>query len=287
MSDFTAAPYRGDPGIPHAEEASYTVRSRSAALCPQCGGRLVCRWIVQHVHIARCTSVRGDLCSSALSDLWFLSQVFIGGCWVSLGLQYLKDITEFRPMFRRVVHERARCFTAKSVLTSRLVHGSLNSPDHVMVVAEEAYKRRQLKAGKPYTGKLPVRASLCSVAAAVVFVSAHAPGPVQAYPTASADGRNPIGVREARTQAVRCVPKCSRSDTVRSSPAVTYPGRPATREQRQDAAHHQVEDGSAVVMTECYVLSSIGWGVAECPQPPHKASTAPAECHSLRAPRGR
>ena len=28
-----------------------------------------------------------------------------------------------------------------------------------MVVAEEAFKRRQLKAGKPYTGKLPVRDS--------------------------------------------------------------------------------------------------------------------------------
>jgi hypothetical protein len=111
MSDFTAAPYRGDPGIPHAEEASYTVRSRSAALCPQCGGRFLCRWSVQHVHIACCTSVRGDLGSSALSDLWFLSQVFIGGCWVSLGLQYLKDITEFRPMFRRVVQRACEVLT--------------------------------------------------------------------------------------------------------------------------------------------------------------------------------
>jgi hypothetical protein len=229
MSDFTAAPYRGDPGIPHAEEASYTVRLRSAALCPQCGGRCLCRWSVQHVPIARCTSVRGDLGSSALSDLWFLSQVFIGGCWVSLGLQYLKDITEFRPMFRRVVQRACEVLHSKSVLTSRLVHASLNSPDHVMVVAEEAYKRRQLKAGKPYTGKLPVRASLCSVAAAVVCVSAHTPGPVQAYPTASADGCNPIGVREARTQAVRCVPECSRSDTVCSQSPIPADRRPENR----------------------------------------------------------
>ena len=74
----------------------------------------------------------------------------------------MKDLTEFRPMFRRVWRRRhTRCVARVHPPQPRCLPSPAwpASPDHVMVLAEEAYKRRQLKAGKPYTGKLPVRDS--------------------------------------------------------------------------------------------------------------------------------
>ena len=40
----------------------------------------------------------------------------------------------------------------------RSAHTPLCSADHVLAFCEEAHKRRMLREGKPYTGKLPVRA---------------------------------------------------------------------------------------------------------------------------------
>jgi hypothetical protein len=72
MSDFTAAPYRGDAGVPHAREGNFTVRAaaRRARAAPAALTRAAVR------------------------------QAFIGGCWVLLGAQFVRDVVELRPAWK-------------------------------------------------------------------------------------------------------------------------------------------------------------------------------------------
>ena len=134
MSDFNPGPtYRGDPGVPHANENNFTVRvprGLGAAAAP-------------HSSVLR-------------------TQAFMGGLWVVLGLQFCKEVIEVRPLHRRV----ARAAPQRRFSGSRLsppgsaeAHRASRrrSPDHVMAVCEEAFKRKQRARGQPYTGKLPVR----------------------------------------------------------------------------------------------------------------------------------
>ena len=72
MSDFNPGPpYRGDPGVPHANENNFTVRASA--------GRGV----------------------GAHSRAFSATQAFMGGLWVVLGLQFCKDVVEVRPLHRR------------------------------------------------------------------------------------------------------------------------------------------------------------------------------------------
>jgi hypothetical protein len=119
MSDFTAAPYRGDAGVPHAREGNFTVRSRFLApplvLTPTPG---LHRWLLGAAGLA-VRARRGGVASR------------------------LEVCARQQP---------ASCAAAADA--PRAV--AIASPDHVMAVCEEAHKRRMLRAGKPYKGKLPV-----------------------------------------------------------------------------------------------------------------------------------
>ena len=119
MSDFTAAPYRGDAGVPHAREGNFTVRSRVLApplvLTPTPG---LHRWLLGAAGLA-VRARRGGVASR------------------------LEVCARQQP---------ASCAAAADA--PRAV--AIASPDHVMAVCEEAHKRRMLRAGKPYKGKLPV-----------------------------------------------------------------------------------------------------------------------------------
>lgn len=123
MGDFNPGPtYRGDPGVPHANEKSFTARAWPGAVSQR-----------------RLTRARSR-------------QAFLGGLWVVLGMQFVKDICEVRPLHRRVARAAHLRWPRSSPRPRRC------SPDHVMAMCEEAYKRKQLKRGLPYRGKLPVRA---------------------------------------------------------------------------------------------------------------------------------
>lgn len=144
MSDFNTGPtYRGDPGVPHANENNFTVRALA--------GRGI------------------GACSRAFSA----PQAFMGGLWVVLGLQFCKDIVEVRPLHRRVARARATPHAAGPL---QLTAPRRCSPDHVMAVCEEAYKRRMRARGLAWTGKLPVRPPF----AALLTLSPSCVGPAEA-----------------------------------------------------------------------------------------------------------
>ena len=80
MSDFNPGPtYRGDPGVPHANENNFTVRV-----------------------------LRSLGAAAACTQAFALKQAFMGGLWVVLGLQFCKEIVEVRPLHRRVARAAPR-----------------------------------------------------------------------------------------------------------------------------------------------------------------------------------
>lgn len=88
-----------------------------------------------------------------------------------LGLQFVKDVIEIRPMHRRASPAprvaRAARRRAGTAAPGGAAVGSraapLCSPDHVMAICEEAYRRKCIARGKPYRGKLPVRPAACAL----------------------------------------------------------------------------------------------------------------------------
>ena len=164
-------------------------------------------------------------CFVSLLPLWLnrLLQAFVGGCWVMLGLQFLKDVTELRPAYR---HACSAGFRNTAASQSSLV--MRHSADHVLAIAEEAHKRRCLREGKPYT-KLPVRPH-CSVLLA---------------------WRSPSSCAFAALPLVALCLTTNHRSLLTSLLAVAHPFRPLAREQEQDASHHQVEDGQTILAWRC------------------------------------
>ena len=79
MGDFNAAPYRGDSGVPHAREGNFTARPAAAPAPPAAPLTRPPR-----------------------------AQAVIGGVWVLLGAQFLRDVVELRPAWKCGQRCRAR-----------------------------------------------------------------------------------------------------------------------------------------------------------------------------------
>lgn len=101
-----------------------------------------------------------------------------------LGLQFVRDVSEFRPAWRcagaalrscgsvdasralpallQLQELAAQALAARASSPRPAPHRAADtrfcSADHVLAFCEEAHKRRMLREGKPYTGKLLVRA---------------------------------------------------------------------------------------------------------------------------------
>lgn len=122
------------------------------------------------------------------------------------------------------------------------------SPDNAMAFCEEAYKRRQLREGKPYTGKLPVRG-----------VRERAKGRERER------GRQARGAHPRRPHARARPPNAACA-------AVPDPGGQPGKQQVQDAAHREVEDGACAAAAAA--ASALG-----APAPPSR----PRPTHPSRA----
>ena len=91
MSDFTAAPYRGDPGVPHAREGNFTVSIRLFS------------------------SPREGMSLNEIDVVSHSSQALLGGAWAFLGLTFLKDVVEVRPAYKceALLRRRTTVFSAE------------------------------------------------------------------------------------------------------------------------------------------------------------------------------
>ena len=197
MSDFNPGPtYRGDPGVPHANEKNFTVRCEA-----RCGvGAL----------------------AHALP-----AQAFMGGLWTVLGLQFCKDVIEVRPLHRRVAasHALYACVRSSSPRLRRC------SPDHVMAMCEEAYKRKQRARGLPYTGKLPVRPRPRRRLNPIAFAQRPLAPPPRAWPALVCVCVG-VGVGAARLQLAARRSRFAVSDATPQSPLAEDQVLPHTKAPR-------------------------------------------------------